>query len=152
MFSLIVMLVFAMIPTGNYSWGDDAQSSTPSPGDYAVCYMQRVHDWNMTTYASMVISIVLLTLGFVLRAIRLFKVISVYLVGKLRKAVSEKMRTWLRKLYDKCDVQTSSKNPKRMLIYRPVFAVFLVMRAVLDVWSSMFFEVCSAFLTPTPSL
>jgi len=149
MLFLVVMLVIAITPTGNYnwpnSWGADPREITPSPSDYAVYYMRRVPDADALTFTSMVFSVLLLTLGFASRAVRLHKTLSIYVIGQLRKAVSEKVRAWLRKLYDKCDVQSSSENPKRTLIYRPALALFLVMRVVSDVWSSMFVEVCSAF-------
>src|SRR5580704_14637470 len=39
MFSLICMLLGALVPTGGYNWSSDGTNSqSPTPSDFAVCY------------------------------------------------------------------------------------------------------------------
>ena len=149
---LVVMLLVAMVPTGNYNWGSwsdgynpDSPDETipPQPTDYAICYFTRSQDADVITFASMVISVLLIAIGFLSRVVRLHKRLSVDLVGNVRRSISESLRKKLQTVYSWCDVENSPNSLKRLLVYRPLLAVFLSLRVVLDAWSSMFLEVSS---------
>lgn len=133
-----VMLLVAMVPTGNYNFALD---QTPSPSDYAICYFKKAKTADRATFASMVISVLLVAFGFLSRVVRLHRTLSVRVVGEIRKDVSGKLRKWLQKVYDWCDSKTSPSGLKRLLLYRPLLALFLCGRVLLDAWTSMFFEV-----------
>ncbi|KAK5037954.1 hypothetical protein LTS07_001421 [Exophiala sideris] len=151
----VVMLLVAMIPTGNYEWfpgyygmpiPEELDGPGPRPSDYAICHFGEEKDTDKLAYTSMVISILLVVFGFLSRVVRLHKTISVQLVAEARKYVSARVRNWLQKVYDWCDIETSPAGLKRLLIYRPLLALFLCGRALSDAWSSMFFEVSYAAL------
>jgi hypothetical protein len=146
---LVVMLLVAMVPTGNYNWGNGLTNQDwdttilPQPSDYAICYFRRAQKADKLTFASMVISIVLVVFGFLSRVVRLHKSLSVGYVGNIRDAASKMCKAYLLKIYKWSDVEKSPNGLKRLFIYRPLLAVFLSFRVALDAWSSMFVEVCT---------
>ncbi len=151
MFILVVMLLVAMIPTGNFGWsGHDEGKFTPST--YALCSFGQSMDTSSVSFTSMMISTILLVFGFASRAVRLSKSLSVSVIGKARRALNIKLLTILRKLYDWCEVQSHPRGLKRTLVYRPLLAAFLTVRASLDIFSSMLMEVCGTVLTTTQVL
>lgn len=138
MLFLVVTLLVAIIPTGNYywttypwapcfspscSWASDPSRLTPS--DYAICYFTPIPSPpSSSSYyeasfhearLSMIISVLLLGLGFAFRIVKLYKSLSVFFAGRTRKAVSERVRHLLRKLYDRCNVQASPRSLRRTL-------------------------------------
>lgn len=143
---MLVMLLIAMVPTGNYDWPSgkpDHTFPTPKPSDYAVCYFNHAKDADRMAFASIMVSVLLLGLGFVLRVIKLHKSLSVNIVGRLRSYVSATLRKWLLRSYKKLIIGSRPHNSlHRTMIYRPLLATFLAMRFGLDVWTSMFVEVC----------
>jgi hypothetical protein len=142
---MLVMLLVALIPTGGYNWTDIYYSGegypTPKPRDYAICYLRPPDDGDRLTFSTMVISVVLLALGFVYRVIRLHKSLSVFVVGRARKVCSGIARHFLRLIYSRMDMETSGLTFNRIFLYRPLLASFLTIRALLDLWNSMFIEV-----------
>lgn len=142
---MLLMLVVAMIPTGGYNWTNISYHGDgypiPKPSDYAVCYLRPTGYGDQLTFSTMVISVVLLVLGFIYRVIRLHKSLSVCVVGRARTVCSEKARYVLRLVYSRIGMETSGLTFKRMFFYRPLLALFLTTRALLDLWNSMFIEV-----------
>lgn len=84
--ALVVMLLVAMAPTGNYNWdstiGDSTAQPAPQPSDNAICYLRKAKNADKLTFASMIISMLLLSLGFVSRVVGVFRSLSLN-VGKL---------------------------------------------------------------------
>lgn len=142
---MMVMLLVALIPTGGYNWAyiyyDMDGSPTPAPSDYAICYLRPAGKEERLTFSTMVISVLLLALAFIHRVIRLHRSLSVVIVGRVRTVCSEKLRHFLRLAYKKLDLETSGLTFKRVFLYRPLLALFLTVRALLDLWNSMFIEV-----------
>lgn len=164
--ALVGMLIGALLPTGNYG-------TSMNPADYAICsfkHLRRIdrdttgpnefYDTSQLNYASMIISILLIGLGFASRIVRLHRALSVTVVTATRKYLSERARRLLRKMYERCE-NTSNEPPRRgrsfrigpfrgsqgrrlfyrVYLYRPTLAVFLAIRAALDLWSSLVLEV-----------
>jgi hypothetical protein len=142
---LLIMLLVAMIPTGYYNWPvvDDTGSDTkgPTPSDYAICYLFPHEVPDDLTFASMILSILLLGLGFLVRAVKLHKRLSVDIVGSARHAISVSLRRRLSAVYNKFNLESSPKRLARKLIYRPLLATFLILRVGVDAWTSMTVEV-----------
>lgn len=145
MFLMLVMLLVAMIPTGAYNWTDFYYSGdgypTPAPSDYAICYLRPDGHDDQLTFATMVISVILLALGFIYRVIRMHESLSVTIVGRAREFCSEKARHVLRRIYTNSGMETSGLTMKRLFLWRPLLALFFTGRALLDLWNSMFMEV-----------
>jgi hypothetical protein len=139
------MLLVAMIPTGYYNWpvadGTDGDTQGPTPSDYAICYLHPPEAPDDLTFASMILSILLLGLGFLVRAVKLHKRLSVNIVGSVRHAVSVCFRRQLSAIYNKLNPESSPKRLARKLIYRPLLATFLILRVGTDAWTSMTVEV-----------
>ena len=149
---IIVMLVTAIIPTGNFLWLESTfadiyieyASRNPPLGSYAICFYKGPVPTSSLAYASMVLSILALILGFLGRVIRLHKRLSIDLAQRLRLYLSRSLRKRLHRIYAWCDVQTTPRSLGRLLIYRPLLIIFLVCRVSLDIWCSMFLEVCTS--------
>lgn len=149
MFILLIMLVVAMVPTGNYEWSvsnDWSDSNggyppSPDPRDYAICHFSQPPLVGTAATVSMSIFVLLSTLGFLIRVVKLNKTVSVFLVGRPRKFFSKHARTFLWKLYEQ---QKAPKLPRPIAgttCYYPGLAFFLAMRVFLDHCASMYFEV-----------
>ena len=136
---LLVLQISGTIPTGNYAW--DFGSSEPLPTDFAICYIGGKKAVVKRTFASMILSILLLSVGFLSRVIRLHKVLSVDYIGKTRYLLSGELRFQLRRLHRKCVVGRSFRSAAFTILYRILLGIFILMRVVADVWTSMFFEV-----------
>ena len=142
---LLILLVVALSFTGNYGWVPAGYSSSSRHGgevainEPAICHLRSIPTPN-PTYWSMVFSILLIVIGFVLRIVKLYKAISVNAVGRARGWVSIRCRRLLRIIYNWCS-GSPHKSLKRTLCYRPLLTVFLLARVLFDGWSSMFLEV-----------
>lgn len=148
----IAMLIVGIVPTGSYNWYHGAGIDRPFPQDYATCYFQVRPKENVINgdivLASMVLSVLLVVLGFVSRVIRLYETLSVGIVGKARSKVSKSLRAILRQAYRWCDTKRSPNGLRRQLIYRPLLAVFLLLQVVSELWTSMFIEVRTSDTIP----
>lgn len=145
---MLSMLLVAMVPTGGYNWlkVDKDDYSSPAPRDYAICYFRPSENDDDFTFSTMVISTILLALGFIYRVVRLHKSLSVSVIGRTRTFLSEKARDVLRRTYSRLGMETSALTWKRLFLYRPLLALFLTLRALLDLWNSMFIEVWDPWL------
>jgi len=156
--ALVVMLIVALLPTGNYNSNSD-------PAGYAICSFRQLgmieqqtgssfSDDPVLAYASMIVSVLLVGLGFVSRIVRLHRSLTIGLVVASRRYLSERGRRFLRLRYEKAkypsDPSGSSQGQsgrktilKNLFFYRPLLGTYLAFRAVLDLWSSMIIEVRS---------
>jgi hypothetical protein len=166
--ALVVLLLVALLPTGNYT-------SNRDPADYAICSFRQLGPINQDRqrnyeyspyddngqlgYASMIVSVLLMGLGFISRIMRLYRSITMGLVVSVRKYLSEHGRKFLRRRYKKAKDPSVPSTPPHgrfqgkmwllsvnahlynLLFYRPLLATYLAVRAVLDLWSSMIVEV-----------
>lgn len=154
---LIGMLTVGMVPTGAYDWAGFCKSSPqskPAPFDFAIEYF-NIPDFNtdyrkahLTKY-TMIISIFLLVVGFLIRVIRLFEFLSKNVIGQGRDMVSVWARQGLCWVYNRCHIPHSSYGIRRQFCYRPLLAIFLLVRVMSDTWASMFLEVSSLFALDT---
>jgi hypothetical protein len=168
---MMVMLLVAIVPTGGYNWagflysnssylkllelleGYPDRAFSAAPSDYAICYLRpsgrKNIGWDLLlslddgalAFWTMVISAVSLALAFIHRVVRLHRSLSISVVGRARTICSEKARDVLRWIYTKTGMKTSGLTFKRLFLYRPLLALFLTARALLDFWNSMFIEV-----------
>jgi hypothetical protein len=99
-------------------------------------------------YASMIISVLLMGLGFLSRVVRLHRALSIGVLTASRRYLSERTRQLLRKSHEKAMKHLKSGDIKhfRMVVsfqYRPALALFISIRILLDIWSSFILEVKS---------
>jgi hypothetical protein len=142
---MIVMLVTAIVPTGNfafpYDFEDEATSGRATPSSYAVCSYGVSMPASYGSFSTMVISIILLVIGFASRIIKLHKRLSESGVWSLRKFSKETGLKFLSYVYSWSNVQQVPEGLQRRLLYRPCLTIFLFIRLLLDILSSMMFEV-----------
>ncbi len=166
--TLVILLIVALLPTGNYNSTD--------PADYAICsflhlapksknrtidYRNRIYNLGgELDYAAMIISVLLVGFGFLSRVVRLHRSLAVGIIAAGRTYISERSLTFLRNLYRKCKEvpdppprgqergSVSSllrKSSLRILcFYRPLLAIYLTIRVIADLWSSLILEVSTA--------
>ena len=144
MFIIIIMLVVGLVPTGYFDWN--------YPGSYAICsYGQPPpgpgNSMLPNSYLTMILSSLLLTLGFLTRVVRLYKSLSIDFILWLRSWLSELVRRGLRGVYAWCRPHRDTKSIRRSLIYHPILACFFMLRVSLDIYSSMFMEVRSTSIS-----
>lgn len=135
---LAIMLIIGLLPTANYG---DLFYSRPHPWDYAKCYL-KIRPSSDISLCSMIFSVLTISIGFISRVMKLHKMLSVTLWGRLRIQASLRARAILRSIYRWCTTSLPGQSLGLSLVYRPLFSVFLMARFVLDSWSSMFVEVC----------
>ena len=144
---LATMLVVGLVFTGNYHWAYDGiindvgPYSRPSPVDQTICYMQPKAQ-NSITFWSMIFSVCLIIMAFISRVVKLHRTLSVGFIGRIRAFTSAQVRRVLRPIYDWCSAGKSRRGLGHLLLYRPLFSIFLAVRTLLDGWTSVGVEVC----------
>ncbi|KAJ5804947.1 hypothetical protein N7474_010834, partial [Penicillium riverlandense] len=143
MLALLILLVVAMVPTGSYEWSvsNNTYQSFPHPSDYAICHFSQLPRVGTAATVSMSIFVLLSTLGFLIRVVKLHNTLSTFLVGRPREIVSKHARNVLWKFYKQPNAQRLPQRIAGNMVYFPALAFFLAMRVLLDHWASMYFEV-----------
>lgn len=160
MFILVVLLSLSFLPTANYRWqyAPPNGSGRPAPQDYAICYLRPVsrlnevdddsptlfpndHSFSEHAIIAMSISVILMSVGFFSRVVKLYQSPATFLSKTVRGKISSILRKPLRIIDRSCDGSNYFQNLKRLLFYRPLLALFLTARMLVDIWDSMFFEV-----------
>lgn len=139
---LAILLLVGLVFTGNYDWAVNVYpDKRPNLGDYAFCYLD-VLSGSVVTVLSMTASVCFIAIGFITRVIKLHEHLSRHLFGRARKWLSRLIRRPLRAMYSWLDIETSSMHSlRRTLCYRFFLPLLLMPRVLLDVWSSVSFEV-----------
>lgn len=149
---LVIMLFVALIPSGAYNWSTRGSSNDadPGPADYAICYLTQFGHSEPMTLGSMILSVLVVSLGYLSRVTRLHKILAIDGLAKARHKGSLHARALLKRVYTWSDAGTSTKRLAKLILYRPLLGVFLVFRVIIDAWSSMFVEVSrnTRFSTP----
>lgn len=89
----------------------------------------------------MIISSLVLLLGFLTRVVRSHKTLSIHIILRLRTFPSELFRRGLLSIYGWFRIQASPRSLTSYFIYHPLLCAFLLLRLSLDVYSSMLMEV-----------
>jgi hypothetical protein len=135
---IVIMLVAAIVPTGNFDWVPAEVTRgfqpNPPPSSYAICFYYQKGFELSSSYISMIFSTIFLLGGFLTRVVRIHKCLSIDVALQLRSWWSKFGMKYLRRVYDWSDVQSSPRSLKRLLVYRPLLTVFLVLRICLDVY------------------
>lgn len=164
MASLAIMLIVALSFTSTYWWalvyGYEAYKGLGYLTDVdtihhpAICHLGiQVYDVPLglndnpqyldlsVGYISMIISMLLMVFGFAFRVMKLYRALSVGFIQRVRSQISAYVRHILRVVYVWCCSNRNSPGLRRGLVYRPLLALFLTTRLLLDLWSSMLLEV-----------
>lgn len=129
---LVILLLVSLSFTGY----------TESQNDFALCYLN--FGQTGTGIVESIVSMVLILFGFVSRLAGLHKIVSVNYLGNTRNWLSIRSRRFL-KIVLACCASEAPGSLRRTIIYRPVLSVYLMGKAFLDLWSSMFLEVGFTF-------
>ncbi|KAI9373705.1 hypothetical protein BJX61DRAFT_501636 [Aspergillus egyptiacus] len=138
MLVLNIMLITALVPTGNSCFGLYFDSL---PVDYAICHFSVPSSSSGPQFASMLVLVLLVGLGFFFRVIKLHRPLAIFVIEKLRKNLSDRARRPLWVLYRWRNVTSGEQSWLGTFLYYPALALFLTIRVTLDHLSSMAFEV-----------
>lgn len=141
---LAALLAVGFLYTGNYSWdSNDAASSLPLINDPAICYWSTVprDGPSNPTLWTMIISIIVVVVGFSSRTVKLYETLSIHAFSRARSWLSRWARKFLGIVHSWACAKTPPYSLRRTLCYRPLLACFSSVRLFLDGWSSMFLEV-----------
>lgn len=162
---LVILLILALIPTANYRWQYNVYPRGPGPPsakDYAICYLKPIggnedpwefgglgsfagDGYNDHATVAMLISVILMFIGFVSRIFKMHQTLSTLFSQTIRGKISHVLRKILRLVECRCIPGGFLQNLKRLWLYRPLLALFLTARVMIDTWDSMFFEVSLDF-------
>ncbi|KAF2785964.1 hypothetical protein K505DRAFT_354736 [Melanomma pulvis-pyrius CBS 109.77] len=144
MIIIAVMLVFALVPTGlaKESYGP-SYHSIDYYGDAIICAFQQATSTyrNSMPFDNMVLSITFLAVGLLVRLFKLSQGLSVFITARIRKPCSKRAVRLLARVRTWSKIDESPTGMKRLLVYRPLLAGFLIVRVVVDLYSSMLGEV-----------
>jgi hypothetical protein len=150
MFIVVLSLIVSMIPTSKFNWiqngpvGSAPEYSLSSPNITvpAKCAFEHGTPTHADSLSTMITSMSLLAIGFCTRAIRLHKWAMVSVIKETRKRLSDRALELLHRMDAWSNAHIGLwQAVTRTLVYRPTLAAFLVIRATLDLYGSMFFEV-----------
>jgi hypothetical protein len=158
---LILMLIIAMIPTANYTWtlstfedfsailADDSehQHVRPYPQDHAICFFTHAGRVGIDSSALLtvvrqrvIVSAILIGLGMMIRVWRLFRrPDEVY--RRVRRRLSVAITGVLHKILGWTSTWTVSSQLVLIFIYRPLLAIFMTVRILLDIGTSRLVDV-----------
>jgi hypothetical protein len=146
MVALTTMIIYALTTTSRYDWQSYNYSgmNLVTPFDQAVCYLNPSFDAQIpddqVRRQRIVISIVFLGLGMINRIRRLCYTPN-FIVNTIRKTVSDRTRRCLMYCYGQGSADSLTACIAAVLVYRPLLAVFLMVRLLMDGLTSMAFEV-----------
>lgn len=135
MASIVIMLMVALIPTG-LSDGDLDGSAVVCAFQYA---SRTAHEDR--SYANMVLSIVLLAIGLFMRVFKLSRRLTTSIANRIRNPFGQAATGFLSRVHAWSNTHESPPGYRRLLVYRPLLATFLLSRMVMDIYLSMLGEV-----------
>jgi hypothetical protein len=137
---LTSMIIYALTTTSQYDWLSTPSDSLVTPSDQAICYLNPSFDLGVDRKLRLAISIVFLGFGMINRLRRLYHAPNIILT-KVRDWCSHKARCYLMHLYGKGSADSVVTFLVAVLVYRPLLALFLMARLLMDGVTSMAFEV-----------
>jgi hypothetical protein len=164
---LVLMLIVAIVFTRYFIFEFPSEPPypgvlRPSPGDYAICYLRHAYvppvyetlfdyDWQRegvawrntlldTNRQYVIISVILLGFGMLVRILRLQQNTTTWLLQG-RRIISRFETAVLEKTYNWANAGQTFSSLKRSLCYRPILALAISLRTLLDLALSMAFEV-----------
>lgn len=139
---LAVLLLVGLSFTCNYVWvGGYPDIGIKEP---AICSFHVRTDWTTERFGTVIVSGTFIVVAFASRVVKMHKALSVDVFGRARRWLSIRMRQVLRFIFIRCCRSSAPHSLKRSLCYRPILAIFLTARLLLDGWSSVFSEVSSS--------
>lgn len=168
MIALVILLIVALVPTGQYAWqiSNKADRVRPAPFDHAICFWNHHHFSSedegtfKTVRQRMIISATLLGLGMLNRIWRLYRAPTIMFIH-LHRRVSRPALCQLRKLHSRIALKNETNTRLslvkqrffRTFVYCPALAMALLTQLFLDFYTSMAFEVsqpCGTIATVGP--
>jgi hypothetical protein len=141
MSALVILLILALIPTGQiFPFAQHKEAS-----DYAICFITQRHGYKYfwkgdAELQHMVVSVLLLGLGMTFRIIRLHAR-PVRLLSAIKRSVRKKLSNALHRIEVYCGNTSNFSRLVTSLLFIPSLSAFVVLRTLVDLWSSMAFEV-----------
>jgi hypothetical protein len=147
MIIIVAMLMFALVPTGLADVKYFPYNGVDYYGEPIICAFRQAGRTyrNTVLFNNMILSIVLLVVGLLVRFFKLSQGCSVSITTKIRKPCSERAIRFLARVRAWSKIHESPTGMKRLLVYRPLLACFLLVRVAVDLYLSMLGEVNKQF-------
>lgn len=152
----LILLLYAKVPTAFFNWHGNEEPTAAVASSYAWCFFnvpkarKEFRETsgskleNTAAYQNMIVSFLLLTSSFLIRLIKLYKWPSRLMNNKIRGTLSRNARKLIKQLENLPG--TRSWGPSASVLWRRLvvsssFALFLLVKAYIDMYTSMLFEV-----------
>jgi hypothetical protein len=113
--------------------------------DAAICRLGRFPKLDSGFYQAeglaVLVSALVIILGFATRVVKLHRTFSAKVVDRTRSWLSLRARKFLKIIFAYCCKDCKVRGLRRSFFYRPILAAFLTMRFILDILTSLLFEV-----------
>jgi hypothetical protein len=146
MASLVIMLIYALTTTSQYRWfPKSGPKGDIRPGDPAICHLDATISFDITSDETtdiqrVVLSIIFLAFSMVNRIQQLYHAPTIVALNA-RGWASNRAKKLLEGSYRRCSSGTKTACAEAILVYRPLLALFLTLRLLLDVFMSKALDV-----------
>jgi hypothetical protein len=142
---LITMVIYALTTTSQHTFGPQVPiDHEVTPFDQAICYLHPSlylgSGGDGQRKLRILVSIVFLGFGIINRLRRLYHAPNL-IMTKVRNWTSHKVRCFLMHVYGQGSADSLIACLAAVLVYRPLLALFLMARLLVDGFTSMAFEV-----------
>jgi hypothetical protein len=135
MTAIVIILMFALVPTGLATNLKDG-----SPIICAFKYAQSA-DHQEARFVNMVLSIFFLAIGLLIRFFKLYRGLTTSVTTSIRNPVGKGVVSFLSRRHSWSKPHDSPLGWKRLLVYRPLLAIYLLFKVFIDFYVSMLGEV-----------
>jgi hypothetical protein len=155
MMVLTTMIMYALTTTSQYEWMSETGWDYVTNSDQAICFLAPSFDMEFSGFDSdrklrIILSILFLGFGLINRLRRLYHAPNL-VVTTVRHWVSHKARHFLEYFYGRGSADSLVSCIAAVLVYRPLLAIFLAVRLLIDGLTSMAFEVNNNALDKEPT-
>lgn len=141
--ALATFMAVGLLFTANYHWSY-ARSNGTAPAICIIgCYREHTLRWeSLATFWTPIMSAIAVTFAFASRVVKLHKVLYVDVFCQATNWLDRQGRRLLRISFRLFCTGGDVYSLKRSFGYRPLLGVFMTLRLLLDLWTSLAFEVC----------
>ena len=150
MLIMMLLLIIALVPTGRDDWLSGSSFGPTFISIPAICYFDNIVPTVFPSFVlgpvstfPVVTSILVLVSSYFTRAIKLFDGSSEFARRWIRRKPSNRMKSWLDRLRSRSE--RGRAGPFWLISHEALLVMFVMLRALMDLYESMFWEVSASF-------
>jgi hypothetical protein len=141
--ALATLLAVGLLFTANGSWSHARPNGNAPTICIIGCYRESLSPGeSLANFWTPIVSAMAVTIAFVSRVVKLHKVLYVDIFCQATHWLDYQGRRLLRVFFRLFCTEGDIYSLKRSLGYRPLLGVFMTLRLLLDLWTSLALEVC----------